>query len=157
LDRATGKTNVVYFDESGFASHAHRPHGWAIHGREVFGRIDGKNHNRTNLIVAQRRSDWLAPMLFKASCTHLTVTTWIEKMLLSPLRLNSLVAVAAAGLWDARTQHRFGHCVNQREVAMSVGAPRAPVSEELFPAARIECIMQRIAGEVKAENDQDDR
>ena len=82
---------MVYFDESGFASHAYRPHGWAIRGREVFGRISGKNHNRTNLIMAQRGSDWLAPMLFKASCTHLTVTTWIEKMLLQALRPNSLV------------------------------------------------------------------
>jgi transposase len=82
---------VVYFDESGFASHAYRPHGGAIRGREVFGRISGKNHNRTNLIMAQRGSDWLAPMLFKASCTHLTVTTWIEKMLLQALRPNSLV------------------------------------------------------------------
>jgi hypothetical protein len=40
--------------------------------------------------MAQGGSDWLAPMLFKASCTHLTVTTWIEKMLLPALRPNSL-------------------------------------------------------------------
>ena len=31
-----GKTNVVYFDESGFASNTHRPHGWAIRGRQFF-------------------------------------------------------------------------------------------------------------------------
>ena len=41
-----GKTNVVYFDESGFASDTHRPHGWAIRGREIFGRISGKHHSR---------------------------------------------------------------------------------------------------------------
>jgi transposase len=41
--------------------------------------------------MAQRGSDWLAPMLFEASCTHLTVTTWIKKMLLPALRPNSLV------------------------------------------------------------------
>jgi transposase len=41
--------------------------------------------------MAQRGSDWLAPMLFKASCTHLTVTIWIEKMLLPALRPDSLV------------------------------------------------------------------
>jgi transposase len=86
-----GKVNVVYFDESGFASHAHRPHGWAIRGKEVFGRIRGNNRKRTNLIMAQRGSDWLAPMLFEASCTHLTVTTWVKKMLLPTLRPNSLV------------------------------------------------------------------
>jgi transposase len=82
---------VVYFDESGFAGDTLRPHGWAIRGRQVFGRISGKHHNRTNLIMAQRVSDWLAPMRFEASCTHLTVTTWIEKMLLPALRSNSLV------------------------------------------------------------------
>jgi transposase len=86
-----GKANVVYFDESGFASHSHRPHGWARRGRKVFGRISGNNRKGTNLIMAQRGSDWLAPMLFKASCTHLTVTTWVEKMLLPALRPNSLV------------------------------------------------------------------
>jgi transposase len=82
---------VVYFDESGFASDTHRPHGWAIRGRQVFGRISGKHHGRTNLIMAQRGQDWLAPMLFETSCTYLTVTTWIEKMLLPALRPNSLV------------------------------------------------------------------
>ena len=60
------RANVVYFDESGFASHAHRPHGWAIRGSEVFGRISGKNHDRTNLIMAQRGSDWLGPCCLKS-------------------------------------------------------------------------------------------
>jgi hypothetical protein len=46
--------------------------------------------------MAQRGSDWLAPMLFKASCTHLTVTTWIEKMLLPALQSNSLVIMGNA-------------------------------------------------------------
>ena len=82
---------MVYFDESGVASHSYRPLGWASRGRQVFGRISGKNHQRTNLIMAQRGPDWLAPMLFKASCTHLTVTAWIEKTLLPALRPNSLV------------------------------------------------------------------
>ena len=84
---------MVYFDESGFANHTHRPHGWALRGREVFGRISGNNRKRINLIMAQRGADWLAPMLFEASCTHLTVTTWIEKMLLPVLRRNSLVVM----------------------------------------------------------------
>jgi transposase len=55
------------------------------------GAISGKHHSRTNLIMALRGSDWLAPMLFEASCTHLTVTTWIEKMLLPVLQPNTLV------------------------------------------------------------------
>jgi hypothetical protein len=64
--------------------------GWAIRGRLIFGWISGKHHGRTNLIMAQRGADWLAPMLFETNCTHVTVTTWIEKMLLPALRPNRL-------------------------------------------------------------------
>ena len=32
-------------------------------------------------------------MLFKTSCTHLTVTTWIKEMLLPTLRPQSLIAM----------------------------------------------------------------
>ena len=83
----------MYFDESGFEASTHRPHGWAPRGNKVFGRIAGRHHERTNLIMAQRDGDWIAPMLFKASCTHLTVTTWIRQMLLPTLRPQSLVVM----------------------------------------------------------------
>jgi transposase len=86
-----GKANVVYFDESGFLNHFHRPHGWAIRGNEVFGRISGNNRKQTNLIMAKRGTEWVAPMLFKASCTHLTVLAWVKQMLLPALHPNSLV------------------------------------------------------------------
>jgi transposase len=41
--------------------------------------------------MAQRGGDWLAPMLFTGTCTHLTVTAWVKQMLLPVLRPNSLV------------------------------------------------------------------
>jgi len=41
--------------------------------------------------MAKRGSEWVAPMLFKASCTHLTVLAWVKQMLLPALRPNSLV------------------------------------------------------------------
>ena len=81
----------MYFDESGFASQTHRPHGWAIRGKKVFGRISGNNRKQTNLIMAKRGSEWVAPMLFTATCTHLTVIAWVKQMLLPTLRPNSLV------------------------------------------------------------------
>ncbi len=68
-----GSANVVYFDESGFAKHSYRPHGWAKRGEKVFGKISGNNRKATNLIMAQRGREWLAPMLFERSCTHHTV------------------------------------------------------------------------------------
>lgn len=88
-----GWKDVVYFDESGFQAKVHRPHGWAVRGRKVFAKITGNNRARTNLIMAQRGKDWIAPMLFNASCTHLTVTTWIKEVLLPTLRPRSLIVM----------------------------------------------------------------
>ena len=56
-----GSQNIIYFDESGFASESYRPHGWASIGQKVFGRISGNNRKSINLIMAQRQKEWLAP------------------------------------------------------------------------------------------------
>ena len=89
-----GSRNVVYFDESGFEEQAHRPHGWAKRGEKVFGDITGnRRRNRTNLLMAQRGKEWLAPMLFEGSCTHHTVLAWIEQALLPELNSNSLIVM----------------------------------------------------------------
>jgi transposase len=86
-----GAQNVVYFDESGFAAHSYRPHGWAKRGEKVFGKISGNNRKRTNLIMAQRGNEWIAPMLFESSCTHHTIAAWMQDVLIPELRPNSLV------------------------------------------------------------------
>ena len=86
-----GSKNVVYFDESGFTSHSYRPHGWAKRGILVHGKVSGNNRKDTNLIMAQRGKEWIAPMLFKGNCTHHTVCAWIEKLLLKELNEPSLV------------------------------------------------------------------
>lgn len=90
MQQNSGK-DVVYFDESGFAKHSYRPHGWAPRGEKVFGKISGNNRKRTNLIMAQRGKEWLAPMLFESSCTHHTIAAWMEQVLIPELRPNSLV------------------------------------------------------------------
>lgn len=86
-----GSADVVYFDESGFAKHSYRPHGWAKRGEKVFGKVSGNNRKVTNLIMAQRGKEWLAPMLFEKSCTHHTVIAWMEQALIPELRPNSLI------------------------------------------------------------------
>jgi transposase len=53
--------------------------------------------------MAQRGSEWLAPMLFETRCTHLTVTNWIQKMLLPVLRPNSLVIMDNAAFHNKST------------------------------------------------------
>jgi transposase len=86
-----GSSDVVYFDESGFLKHCYRPHAYAKRGEKVFGRISGNNRKTTNLIMAQRGREWLAPMLFESTCNHHTVSTWIEQCLIPELRPNSIV------------------------------------------------------------------
>jgi transposase len=86
-----GSQNVIYFDESGFANHSYRPHGWARRGVKNHGKVSENNRKSVNLIMAQRCKEWLAPMLFKGSCTHRTVSAWIEAFLLKELHEPSLI------------------------------------------------------------------
>ena len=93
---------VVYLDESGFQAHSYRPHGWAVRGQKVFGKVPGNNRKVVNLIMAQRGKDWLAPMLFKGSCTNLTVTAWLEQALIPELSEPSLVIMDNAPFHNKR-------------------------------------------------------
>ena len=52
--------------------------------------------------MAQRGKEWLAPMLFKASCTAQTVLAWLEKMLLKELTRPSVI------IMDNATFHKGG-------------------------------------------------
>jgi transposase len=128
---------VVYFDESGFANHTHRPHGWALRGRRVFGIIKGRNRKRTNLIMALRGADWLAPMLFEASCTHLTVTSWVKEMLLPALRPNSLV------IMDNAPFHNKSKIAQLLEAAGHTLLPLPRYSPDFNPIEQAFAILKR--------------
>ncbi len=91
LIKKYGSENVVYFDESGFASHKGRLSGWAIRGRKLYTNVKGKREKRTNLLMAQRGKNWLAPFVFTGSCTGKTVNEWVEKFLLEELKKPSIV------------------------------------------------------------------
>jgi hypothetical protein len=105
--------NIVYFDESGFKKEANRPHGWAKRGKKFYDNILGNNRKTTNLIMAQRGKEWLAPMLFDKSCTHRTVTTWVKECLLKELRPKSLVVMDNAPFHN-KTPGRFKSLLKPR-------------------------------------------
>ena len=100
LIKKYGSDNVIYFDESGFATHTHRPYAYAKYGTPVFGDVKGNNYARTNLIMAQRGKEWLAPMLFKGGCHKGVVEAWLEQMLLPELNEPSLVIMDNASFHD---------------------------------------------------------
>jgi transposase len=86
-----GADNVVYMDETGFRKHAYRAHGWAPRGEKIYGDVSGNNRKCTNLIMAQRRKEYLAPMLFEGSCDSLLVNVWLEEWLMPRLKNPSIV------------------------------------------------------------------
>jgi transposase len=86
-----GADNVIYMDETGFREHAYRPHGWAPRGAIIYGDVSGNNRKNINLIMAQRRKQYLAPMLFECSCDSLVVNAWLEERLMPVLEKPSIV------------------------------------------------------------------
>lgn len=86
LIKKYGSENIVYFDESGFVSHKGRLSGWAPAGQKLYIDVKGKREKRTNLLMAQRGKEWLAPFVFTGSCTAKIVTAWLENFLLEELK-----------------------------------------------------------------------
>lgn len=86
-----GSDNIVYVDESGFQDHVQRESGWTKRGQKIYADVQGQYNPTTNLIMAQRGREWLAPMLFQKSCTAQTVNAWLEKMLVKELARPSIV------------------------------------------------------------------
>ncbi len=91
LIKKYGSGNIVYFDESGFVSHKGRLSGWAPTGQKLYADVKGKREKRTNLLMAQRGKEWLAPFVFTGPCTAKTVNAWLEKFLLKELPKPSIV------------------------------------------------------------------
>ena len=144
-----GSRDIVYFDESGFDAQTHRPHGWAKRGVKVHGRTTGnKRKGRTNLIMAQRRKTWIAPMLFSGTCTHETVTSWIQKCLIKELRPNSLI------IMDNAPFHNKTRIANILEKHGHTLMPLPTYSPDLNPIEQSFAIIKRRRQNDKSHIDQ---
>ena len=99
--KAYGSSNIVYVDESGFEEQAFNPYAWSARGKVVYGQKRG-NHkkNRTNLIMAQRADQWLAPVLFEGSCDHRVVESFENPKYLD--KLIQTMAVEAIEDYDKK-------------------------------------------------------
>src|SRR5882724_6446852 len=61
--------------------------------RKCLAWVSGNNRKATNLIMAQRKKEWLAPMLFTGSCHTGTVNQWLKHMLLPELTEPSVIVM----------------------------------------------------------------
>jgi hypothetical protein len=103
LIKKYGSENIVYFDESGFVSHKGRLSGWAPMGQKLYADVNGKRKKRTNLLMAQRGKEWLAPFVFTGSCTAALVNEWMVKFLLKELGKPSIVIMDNAPVHNKKT------------------------------------------------------
>ena len=103
LVKKYGRENVVYFDESGFKAHTGRLSGWALKGQKLYCDVKGKREKKTNLLMAQRGKEWLAPFVFTGSCTAKLVTTWVETMLIAELKKPSIIIMDNAPVHNKKT------------------------------------------------------
>jgi transposase len=122
-----GADNVVYFDQTGFRQEAYRPHGWAPRGEKIYGDVSGNNRKTINLIMAQRRQEFLAPMLFEGSCNHLLVNTWLKEQLLPLLQKPSIV------IMDNAPFHKKKEIADLLEKHGHVLLPLPPYSPDFNP------------------------
>jgi transposase len=89
-----GKDNLVYIDESGFEQKAFNPYAWSPRGQKVYGDKTGNSkQGRTNLVMAQRGKEWIAPVLFKGSCDAALVEDWMENHLFKELCQPSIIVL----------------------------------------------------------------
>ena len=54
--------------------------------QKLYADVKVKREKRTNLLMAQRGKNLLAPFVFTGSCTVKTVDAWIEKFLIRELK-----------------------------------------------------------------------
>ena len=146
LVRKYGSENIVYFDESGFKSDDYRTHGWAKRGKKVHGDICGNRRKTTNLIMAQRGKEWLAPMLFKASCTAQTVLAWLGKMLLKEITRPSVI------IMDNAAFHRKEKIRELLEKAGHTLLCLPPYSPDLNPIEQSFAVIKKRRQFFKGEN-----
>ena len=115
LIKIYGSENVVYFDESGFVSHKGRLSGWAPAGQKLYIDVKGKREKRTNLLMAQRGKELLAPFVFTGSCTAKTVDAWMKRFLIRELKKPSIVIMDNAPVHNKKTMRsllkKHGHAM----------------------------------------------
>ncbi len=75
-------TDIIYLDEIGFVSSAHRPYGWSKIGQRIYAEQDADacNEVRTSLIGVYHNKKLIAPLLFEGCCNAALFDLWLENI-----------------------------------------------------------------------------
>ncbi len=85
--------DIIYLDETGFVSSAHRLYGWSKIGERVYGQQDARSGVRTSLIGAYHKKKLIAPLLFEGCCNAALFELWLEEYLLPIIPKGSVLVL----------------------------------------------------------------
>ena len=114
-----------------------RQYAWAPRSQRVYGDVSGNRRNRTNLIMAQRGKEWLAPRVFGFSCCAALVEKWLETMLIPKLLRPSVVVM------DNASFHNKRNIKNLLEEHGHKLLPLPPYSPDLNPIEQTFAILKK--------------
>lgn len=116
-------------DETGFARGTHRPHGWGLKGKRVYGFCDALTRPRTSLIGAYCRGNAsiIAPLLFDGTCNTQVFNLWLTQAFLPLVPKGSYLVL------DNATFHRAASSMDLMKQAGIIALFLPPYSPELNP------------------------
>ena len=124
------KRSLVFLDESGFAHHMPRTHGYALKGLRCFGVCNWGAKGRTNVIGALLGSVLLTASVFQTTVNTAVFNAWLIQDLIPKLPEHSIVVM------DNATFHKSADMVNALERAGHTLLYLPPYSPDLNPIER---------------------
>lgn len=94
------KNDIVYIDETGFATSTYRRYGHSKKGTRCYGTRCAQQKPRISLIAGYLHKKLIAPLIFTGTCNQLVFNTWLKKALLPILSKGSIIIL------DNATFHR---------------------------------------------------
>ena len=120
----------MFLDESGFAHHMPRTHGYALKGLRCFGVCNWGAKGRTNVIGALLGSVLLTASVFQTTVNTAVFNAWLIQDLIPKLPEHSIVVM------DNATFHKSADMVNALERSGHTLLYLPPYSPDLNPIER---------------------
>lgn len=138
----------MFIDESGFAHHMPRTHGYSLKGVRCFGTHDWGAKGRTNVIGALLGGVLLTVSLFQTTINTAVFNAWVIQDLLPKLPKSSVVVM------DNATFHKGQDMVKALESAGHTLLYLPPYSPDLNPIehkwAQAKALRRKMGGSVEA-------
>lgn len=114
-------------DESGFSKCYFREYAYALKGKKVYGKIEGRHYARRNIIAAKAGTSLLAPRLYGGTTTAAFFNEWLEKSLIPATNENQVIIMDNASFHSKKELAEIAKRHNRKIIFLP------PYSPELNP------------------------